>query len=81
MEPLVGAQEGRESQIEAGAAASQMQQKSRVVKAGEKRSKKGKRRINSGLPPPLAPDDYVKVVPVSKQSEASFFLSNDDQAI
>lgn len=46
------------------------QQKSRVVKAGEKRSKKGKRRMHAQVQPPtLGPDDYVAVIPVPKRSE------------
>ena len=79
-ESLEEAQEGRADQKGAASAAPQLQQKSRVVKPGEKRSKKGKRRINSGVPPPLAPDDYVKVVPVSKQSEVSFRPCNNPEA-
>ena len=72
MELNEGAQEDKTGQVEEVPAVTLPQQKSKVVKPGEKRSKKGKRRINSGLPPPLAPDDYVKVVPVSKQSEVGF---------
>ena len=68
MKPVDTFQEERNVETEA-IAIPQLPQKSRVAKPGEKRSKKGKRRINSGVPPPLAPDDYVKVVPVSKQSE------------
>lgn len=61
-----------QGQITALAVASEavpQQQRSKVVKPGEKRTKKGKRRINSAVPPPLATDDYVRVVPVSKRSE------------
>lgn len=45
------------------------QQRSRVVKPGERRSKKGKKRMHTGDPPSLAATDYVKVVAVSKRSE------------
>jgi hypothetical protein len=49
------------------------QQKSRVVKAGEKRSKKGKRRMHAQVQPPtLGPDDYVAVIPVPKRSEVRY---------
>ena len=66
--PLPGQRDGQGDAV----AAQEAQPRSRVVKPGDKRSKKGKRRIDSGAPPPLAPDDYVKVVPVSKRSEVSF---------
>ena len=69
IKPRDAAQEAQVDHSSEIAPKAELQQKSKVVRPGEKRSKKGKRRINSGLPPPLAPDDYVKVVPVSKQSE------------
>lgn len=45
--------------------------KSKVVKAGDKRSKKHtkQRRMTSATPQPLPPDDFVKLLPISKNSE------------
>lgn len=71
IKPSDAAQEAQVDHSTEVAPKAELQQKSKVVRPGEKRSKKGKRRNNSGVPPPLAPDDYVKVVPVSKQSEVS----------
>lgn len=44
--------------------------RSKVVKSGEARSKKGKRKANgAGKPPPLDPTDFVKVTHLSRRSE------------
>lgn len=52
------------------ALAQPVQQKSQVVKPGEKRSKRGKRKAAViGEPPPLAPDDYVRQPPGPKKGE------------
>lgn len=46
------------------------QQRSHTAKANEKRTKKGKRKATvTGQPPPLGPDDYVRVVPVPKKQK------------
>ena len=46
--------------------------RSKVVKAGEPRSKKGKKKVNgSGKPPKLEQDDYVKITHVPRKSEVS----------
>ena len=66
-EPITEQRDGQ-----AAEAPPRQQQKSRVVRPGEKRTKKGKRRINSGgPPPPLPPEDFVKIQAISKRSEVS----------